>query len=1407
MTIRKTLISAALSLVVAAAAAGIAGISASATIYTAEEIFSFRNIAGYSTQALDSANRPALAVNTGSGGEIVVNGELSGDFSWEIGSENISAYALVFTDVDNGDMLTVEVRAAGTKLVVSAEYTSEEDTVVLSSVTAQGGLTAEYMFSPAEMSLGVGDAQGNVFELTDALTAGLPYGFENYRVRLKVEAASGEGRVNIYSLCGYDCVTRAMYDRSEFAPSVYVRADTYAFAGETFSLPLPKASVLGGERVSDISAVVYENGEERAKGAVPGELSETVFTQPGTAEIVYTVTAASGKKTEVTLRLSVLEEGDVYNTFLPDGNCEDITVGTNTEWILPCVVNTSTFNAAETARYPSLVRVTDREGNALDGWDGTESGRGQTVRFTKSGEYTVSFADRSGKGNALSFRVTVTDDLPGLDGVEVREFYECDSEYVLQPADIYYKGECREAAVKAFAPDGTGYDSDFVFTMGGIYRIIYSAWFGEEEKAVELSLTVYERADGSFSCRTSSVAYKMLEEGNSGVSVSASMDEDVVFERRINLSQAKVNTEYMTTEPNGEETFLHIRDRDPSGSWCLIDFNVVNSDPAALDFSQVLIRVRDANDEENYFEVRIADGAFAGAAGMSYIRARAAGQSFSGLEVSNGKYAQEGKEELKVTRDGFNISGGYLLSYGFQQAGSRHERGESVRIYYDNDEKALFAVSGTQWGTLICDFDDPRFSAQPWEGFSSEEAIVEIRLGGISNTAEVIVYSIGEYDLTGEYLTDDEAPLLILDKAAASETYALIGEPFPLFSAESSDKSWSEVVAEVYLGSEKLPVENGCFVPEKPAVYTLVYYARDAFGNRSAPQYIFVSAQSAKTGISLSAEGKQTQALLGRTYFLPDYQVTGASGRISEFFGYRLKGESAFLPVTGGRIDFPAAGTYEILYKVTDYLSQTAEDFYEVVVSVTDEPVIGGDFSFYSLMFAGEGFSYEIPAMPAYVYGTDEVVQAEETVRILDGETEIARLRPGEFWTPDTALSGKALTAIYSVEGTSGTYTYPFVVRQREEGDKSAYFFWDDSVTVSQTTSSQPTFTMTEDGGFTFAKELLANNFGVTFRVSEGDGAFSFIRLTLTDSRTPSERVSVVFRRQTGGIVCSLDGAVWYDCPDDWASAAGLKIGYSSDEGRFLDSMGAGIGIPSLTADGKPFSGFSGGKVYFTLEVSGVTSAVTVCITEINNQQMGMSADRVAPEFFISGSYPGYDLGETVAVLPAVADDVLYQATAPVVSVYTGTERNPVYVRDSEGLELKEVPADRIYYFSADEYGMYTIAYSCEDTSARNNRRTEEVQILIQDKQPPEAELVQSVLRVASGDRVNLRELVRVADNITPENELIVTISVRKNRVREYVRDDGTYVFEESGEYFVDYLVRDGVGNLSICTLTVSVGG
>lgn len=1402
---KRILLASLFSLTSVALAAGVfKAAPASAVVYTAEEIFSFRNVVGYQCQSLDDANRSVLSVTSGSGGEIAVNGRLSGAFSWEVGSVNVNSYTLVFTDAESGNALTIDARAAGSKAALSLSYAQAGESAAISSVTVQAGSGINYIFDPAEAAVKAEDSLGMTYEFAGPTGLNIS-GFERYRAELKIVSASGEGKINIYSLCGYDCITESMYDSSRFKPSVYVKADAYAVAGEAFALPRPYASVLGGEEPDDITVAVFENGREKLAECAVGEAAEVVFGEKGSAEIVYTATAKSGNKSVVTLPVSVLEEGDVYNTFAPDGSCGNVTVGTSSEIILPYVVNSSTLNSSVSAYYPSCVRVTDSSGNAIGGWDGKESGKAQTVRFSEAGEYTVTFTDRSGKGNVLSYKVTVDDELAGIDGIPVEEFYECASEYALQPASLYYKGESRQAEVKAISPDGREFTSGFAFDMGGIYRLIYSAELGGEERSVELRLTVYERADASFSFKTSSVFYEILDEGNAGVAVLSVADEYVVFERSIDLSSATVDTEIYTTIPNGDESFLQIKDRDPAGSYCLIDFNVVNSDAASLDFSRIYIRVTDAYDSENYFEIRIADGAFAGAGGLSYIRARAVGQSFSGMAVRNGKYGQQGQEELKVTKDEFNESGGFLMNYGFQKDGSAHERLKSFKIYYDNQEKALFAVSGTQYGTLVCDFDDPRFSSSLWGGFTTGEAILSIRLGNIGNSGKLIVYSVGDYDLTSEYLTDNEPPVLTLDKAAGENAYALIGRPFPVFKAQAADKNYSEVVVKAYLGGEEVPVTDGYFVPEQPAVYTLVYYAVDAFGNKSAAEYVSVRAQSTQTGITLRAGNKETVSFLGRTYVAPEYEAIGASGGVNSFLGYRLKGSNTFIQAKNGRIEFPEAGTYEILYKVTDYLSQSAEDFYEVVVSATDVPVVQEAFGFYAMMFTGS-FTYEMPFLPACVYTETGIEEAEEEIFIYDGETLVAKLLPYESWSPAAELAGHTLVAKYKIAKVGRLYEYSFDVRAKGDNSKEAYFSTSEGVVYSETNSTQPVFTMTADGGFAFEKELLANNFGVAFWFSQGADSFAEVTLTLTDSRNPSEILSVVLKKQPGGVVASADGANWYNCSGDWSQSSGVAVCYLSDSGRFTDGIGLSLGSPAFAADGKtPFAGFSSGRVYFSLGLSGVTSSVSLCLTEINNQQMSMSTDRVAPELFVKGTYPGYDLGDTVTVFPAVADDVLNQSEKLTVSVYTGTDRSPVYVRDINGIELKEMPADREYYFKASDYASYTILYSCNDTSDRSNRRTETRTIVILDKVAPQASLTQSALTVKAGQSVELRALLILSDNITPIEELTVDISVRQNRLRTYANDDGTYTFGEAGKYYVDYLIRDSSGNLTILTLVVNV--
>lgn len=111
-------------------------------------------------------------------------------------------------------------------------------------------------------------------------------------------------------------------------------------------------------------------------------MKQVTFDAKGSAEIVYTATAKSGIETIYTLKLSILEAGEVYNTFVPDGNTEDITIGTNTEVFLPYVVNSSTLNVSEAAYYPSLVYIIGPDGTFED-FSGAESAKAQKRALTK----------------------------------------------------------------------------------------------------------------------------------------------------------------------------------------------------------------------------------------------------------------------------------------------------------------------------------------------------------------------------------------------------------------------------------------------------------------------------------------------------------------------------------------------------------------------------------------------------------------------------------------------------------------------------------------------------------------------------------------------------------------------------------------------------------------------------------------------------------------------------------------------------------------------------------------------------------------------------------------------------------------------------------------------------------------
>lgn len=837
----------------------------------------------------------------------------------------------------------------------------------------------------------------------------------------------------------------------------------------------------------------------------------------------------------------------------------------------------------------------------------------------------------------------------------------------------------------------------------------------------------------------------------------------------------------------------------------IVDFIVMPSVFDETDFERLTINVADVNDPNNYVEiVACASSPVDGAGQVTYVRAGANGQQIGGYEgstfhtVSYGtsvEHSFRGTARAGEFRDNVTVSE-HSFTVAIDQAEKKVYCGP---MSFDTDAKLM-----------VNDLDDPmNYKGNPWGGFTSDAVTVKITASGFTkSTAQMVVKSFGGYDLSKD-IVDTVAPQITLNYATNKALpVATVGEEFPIIPFQAKDLLDKQVKTNVYVyyladNGQKINVShNGkAFLAKYEGEYEIVYRAEDYSGN------------VAEEKITIAAYENAPQILIGleETDVTADVYATvsiKAAAEVQVFGGHGdLRVERAVYSPSGALLNvknvltLTELGDYKVVYKVTDYLNQVQYGVVTIHSEAVDKPTFVTKPNFDSVLV--KGFKYALP-QPFVVEVVDgKVVTVPCTVTVNDVEC-----------TDSFTADGSVAEIVYVAEGATGTETWTVsrsVVDVENGKWKSKYFRTEgDLVITDQQDALQ--FAFSNDSKAEFIKEVYASGFSLSFNYAKETANFKSFKLVLTDAADRDLQVSFLFL---------------YDAVEDaWLmqlNGKGAKISFvtsrstlgfslTADCAGIMDSSGIIIAVLKQYDNGEAFNGFSG-KLYFTMEFAGVSSASEIRLTNVCNQVMGYSKESIEdakdeskPVIFLSEEFQiRQKLGSVARIPTAVACDVLGQIVEFTVTV-----------KKSDGTVLAKGSAMDSIQLTLSEAGNYSVSYYAKDS----NKKYAELSymMIVYDETAPTLTITDSLAdQYAVGDKIAI-PVYSATDNgdnctiqvelILPNNEVRLLHYVENGELTSLLDaentlynssfkvDNNTFVAESAGEYTLRFLAYDEYYNV-----------
>lgn len=919
----------------------------------------------------------------------------------------------------------------------------------------------------------------------------------------------------------------------------------------------------------------------------------------------------------------------------------------------------------------------------------------------------------------------------------------------------------------------------------GNYTLRYYANVGSKQYATEESFTVKGfgyRVDNS----ASSLEYGLYTDfgaNSTGLKVKLANGDKLTFTKLINLSA--------------------LTQKD-----ALIKFFIMPEHQGTADFDKLTLTLTDSADSSKYVNIDVNRGQFSGSGlEVSWVMAGANGQDMVGLE--------EGKM-LHVNDD---IGTSFYVSFVAQDnSGSWSGPARNIKpdkrkaaIYFDYASKAIYADN-----RIVSDLDSADYYKDLWNGFTSDKVRLTISASGYASaTANFCITELlgtTAEDFASNAFADNDAPVITLSEDYENMPRAEVGTAYPVPAATAYDDYAGncDVTTEVFYGTSdsktSVGVTDGSFTPDKLGAYTIVYTAKDGFGNTTQKQ-LFVIAVKKVADIVITKPTVATNVELGTFVNVPDPEVEGGTGKITVEKAVIFNGERTVI-TDGFRPE--VLGTYTVEFTATDYIGKTKTETLEVGTKAGDKPMLVDSVYLPPVYIAGG--SYVLPELYVndYTSGKLNRVLCDVEVKDLNGTKTY---KSGSSFVPAAENNGDKTQITYFVGANKyASFNVPVIIGRNDKTVYMANYMNGEDVQVTDRNEKGARYTtglailpQTENASWTFANALVTENASITLGTLDGTTNFSAFNFRFIDSGNgkavllTAEITSAKVNLTHGGATYALSTSI----------KKGGKIAVEYENGKLVVTCNESsvISIPVTEyEDGKAFQGFASAKVYISVQTTETKANARYMVYTVADSIISYrNQDNKAPSFTILGDSGGkYSLGTTYTINRGVCGDVFAPNSKATLTV---TAPDGSFVKAIDGTVLKDAGIDVEYEFMLEQYGNYTLDYTVSEENWVGKSSPVQVTVSVVDEEAPVITFKNGGTKEAQvGDVIRMPEYT-VTDNVSSASDITVSVVVVNAYGRIIILEDGSRSIkcEYAGKYTFIVYALDGQGNSSSLSYEVIV--
>ncbi len=857
----------------------------------------------------------------------------------------------------------------------------------------------------------------------------------------------------------------------------------------------------------------------------------------------------------------------------------------------------------------------------------------------------------------------------------------------------------------------------------------------------------------------------------------------------------------------------------------IIQFAVTPTEIGTAETTEVYMYLTDAYDPTNFITIKVRQPEPLGGYSAAYMSAAAPGQPLTGYLWYRGNVKYTGGNYGTITY--MNFAGYFRDNNGTEDHWQvKKIQDSTIQFSMDYANRQLHqTIHNPDSNTLVCDFDNPEHFTSLWDGFTTGEVFVSLTC---SASASFCITQIAGRDMVDMEFGERTKPTVLVNYGDYTEEtipHSVVGKPYPVFeaTARSPYDGTLPVHTRVFAnyGEEnayELLIKDGVFTPTELGDYSIVYEARDNYGQIGRKVVALTTEENPEEMVITRGDAVST-GIAGHVVSISNPLVDKSVGNWKVFATYQVgEEEPVVIPFDnqGGFFIPTKAGTYKVTLTAIDFIGRDKSLSYNVVVEAGTKPVFEKEPVLPIAFIAG--CEYVLPKVSAYNY-TDGSGDPVDVTIWAESKTSSSEVKGNRKYTPTASKNGEIVTIKYVAMLSSGGMEeikkeIPVIVPMDEEDNLRLERFLikeGEGITSIVPTEKYTTVSFADsESSVTWATPVLASGLNIEFSPADSRVAYSGISIKLVDSENPEQAIIVNYVRAEKGTAVYINR----NFTDKYEAAQS----FLNEEEKFLLSYVSGTKsiqfdpynkekvVVEKTMYDKPFTGFDSGKVYVTFYMDGVTRATKMNVISISAQQVNDAyMDRLGPRIAMTGSYGGtFNLGEKITLCPGIAVDAIDPSTKCFLTV---TNPDGSYAITDDNIVLKNVVGEKEYVFTLAQNGKYRVSYESVDMFENKAVKFSYV-ISVADIEKPVITVHNKVAATGKvGQAIGIPKF-SVEDNLSSVEEITCGVMIFNpggNSHMIHLDENDGFVPTRAGKYVLRYFAFDAEGNYTVVDYVIMV--